>query len=505
MSRKITDLMEQLETQLLEEIEEIDVDKVCAERIKGHTMEKIQESQFFKDIRRKRRGHFKLGRMKKTFVIAIILSALIGIVVGAVSISPTLQEFFSKQLNLVLPHAQEVQKSVSQNGVTMTVDTAIAGNSGGLIVLRVTKDDGSALEEGSEFKKFEVNIEGIGSSAYGHGWQLSEDKKILTYMIDLKKMGSIVDVPIKITGRDIVRVTQNEEIISINLDEVKSAREIELYTSDEITGLDGESEIKLPENGELKGISLEHSDSDMVLGSVGFKNGTLYLYMEYTEAEGSLWQLYKLVDIRTGETLYSDNTEGRAGSDNRITIEKSFYQGITPEVLPYIKLVNLYNTYEVFEEGEWKLSFTLAPNKNIKTFKGKKSVVLKGERYDVERIEISALGGSIEGKKFVEDTSIMRNGLPELNVRLYLEDGSSIMMNHIMASGGDDGGDYNVYIEAGEHWGSLTTQEKEKRRQEANENMYKRTEGYEYFLDLPIIDIDQVESIQIEDMIFPLK
>ena len=137
MSIKITDLIKQVEGELLEEIEEMDIDKGCIERIKRRTMEKIKEAPSSKATSRTRKGSFKLRKMKKILIIAAILGALIGIGVGAISISPTLQEFFSKQLNLVLPHAQEIQKSINDNGVTMTVDTAVAGNSGGLIILRL--------------------------------------------------------------------------------------------------------------------------------------------------------------------------------------------------------------------------------------------------------------------------------------------------------------------------------------------------------------------------------
>lgn len=498
MSIKITDLIKQAEDELLEEIEEMDIDRECIERIKRRTMEKIKEAPSSKATSRRIKGSFKLRKMKKGLIIAAILGALIGIGVGAISISPTLQEFFSKQLNLVLPHAQEIQKSINDNGVTMTVDTAVAGNSGGLIILRITKDDGTTFEEGSEFRDFKVSIEGVRSSSYGHGWKLSEDRKVLTYMINLKAIGDIVDTPIEVSGKDIVRVIQHEEMLPINLAEVKPAREQELYTTTEI----------ISDKGGLKGISLEHPYSDVVLGSVGFQNEKFYLYMEHKETEGSLWQLYKLVDMRTGQTLYSDSSEGHAESQSQIETQKVFYKGLTPEDLPYIKIVKLYNTYETFVEGEWKINFTLEPNKNIKTFKGKRSIPLKGEKYEVNNIEISAMGGSIEGYKFIEDTSVIRNGTPDLYIKLYLKDGEVVVMNSIMSSSGDDGENReycNIYIEAGEDWDSFTPEEKEKRRQEANENMYKRTGGEGYFLEVPFIDIEQVESIEIEGVIFPLK
>lgn len=126
----------------------------------------------------------------------------------------------------------------------------------------------------------------------------------------------------------------------------------------------------------------------------------------------------------------------------------------------------------------------------------------------MNNIEISAMGGNIEGYKFIEDTSVIRNGTPDLHIKLYLKNGEAIVMNKVMSSSGAEGENReycNVYIEAGEDWDSFTPEEKEKRRQEANENMYKRTGGEGYFLEVPFIDIEQVESIEIEGVIFPLK
>lgn len=43
MSIKVTDLIKQAEGELLEEIEEMDIDKGCIERIKRRTMEKSRK------------------------------------------------------------------------------------------------------------------------------------------------------------------------------------------------------------------------------------------------------------------------------------------------------------------------------------------------------------------------------------------------------------------------------------------------------------------------------
>lgn len=520
MSKKITELMEHLEEELLEHIAEIEVDEESAKRIKERTKCKIEERQELEesekdeiqqiysktiDLRETKKGPIRIGKLKKTLLIAAALCGLIGVAVGAISISPTLQEFFSERLDLVTPHAQDIQKSVSDNGITMTVDTAVAGNSGGIVILRVMQEDGSTFEEGSEFRDFKVHIEESGSIGYGNGWELSEDRKVLTYMIHLQTIDAIVDSPIEIVGRDIVRVTAQEEIMPIDLSQVTPARERELFTSEVIVDEVGAVKLETPESGKLKGIDLEHPYSDVVLGSVGFENGAFFMYMEYKEAEDALWQMYRLIDTRTGKTLFSTGSEGRSSSRDAIHIEKTYYEGITPEDLPYLKLVKMYNTYETFTEGEWKLSFTLEPNEHVKTFKGKKAVPFEGGNYEVKAIEVCALGATINGIQNFDAKQSEAEGVPELSFKLNLQDGSEVMMHSVILSGYGDGEPWTIYIEAGEPWSSFTEEEKEAKRREAEESMYERAEGYDYFLELPIIEIEKVESIQIEDVIFKLK
>lgn len=528
MSKQITELMEHLEDELLENITEIELDEGSVKRIKERTKCKIEEREGSEESKKKqeeyfvgdktqhsssqpidlqeaKKGRVKLGKLKKALLIAAVLCGLMGVAVGAISISPTLQEFFSERLDLVTPHAQDIQKSVSHNGVTMTVDTAVAGNSGSILILRVTKDDGSTFEEESEFRDFKVYLLEGGSNGYAHGWELSEDKKVLTYIIHFKTMASIVDSTIEIIGKDVVRVTQQEEVLPIDLSQVTPARERELFSEEIIVHETGDVKLEMPENGELKGIDLEHPYSDVVLGSVGFKNGTFFTYMEYKEKEDALWQMYRLIDTRTGETLFSTGSEGKSSSRGAIHIEKTYYEGITPEELPYLKLVKMYNTYETFVEGEWKLSFTLEPNQHVKTFKGKKSVPFEGGSYEVKDIEVCALGATINGIQNFDTGQDVEQGRPELSFKLKFQDGSEMMMNTVMQSGYGSGETLDLYIEAGEPWSSFTEEEKEEKRREAEESMYERAQGYDYFLEIPIIDIEKVESIQIEDVIFKLK
>lgn len=532
MSKKISEFMEHLEEELIEGIEDAKVNKKMADRIKTQALQGIriaeennavegtdivggneEESVVSKTDSEAQQKYIErqtkvkpirfMKNFKKALLIAAALCALIGGTVGAISVSETLQEFFSESLELVLPDTQEINQSMSQNGVTMTVKTAVADNTGGLVVIQLTKDDGSAFEPGSELKEFHIDVASGGSRGYWHEWELSEDNKVLTYIASLTTTQNIAGEGMCIKGTDVVIVTQVEEEVSIDLSTGYVQESKENKTQENIGGELFKEEESLGDRTMI-GISLGHPYSDLMISKYGFVNGRFFIETKDTYREGSIWQMLRLVDTRTGKTVGSDGGQEQYTSDHPVRVGVDWYDEIKESDLPYIKPVIMYNTYESVVEGDWAVDFILKENKNVKTWRGKQKIELDGNVLELTNVELSLLGGKLDGIACFNEGS-GGSGRFEPEIIVWMEDGSSLSMNQTHSSSGGEGEVYTMGVERGRSWNTYTEEEKAKLRAEAEENMYKRQAGITKLSAEKFIDVEQVVSIQIEDTVIPLK
>ncbi|PHV70071.1 hypothetical protein CS063_12255 [Sporanaerobium hydrogeniformans] len=495
MRLKVSNLVESLQEEILKEIDEVYVEEELKLNIKRKTLEKIyanNESSFKQEASKK-----VYRRTTKRFLALVaVLIGSVGILVGAMSVNDSIYEWFSENISVILPHAQEINASVSQNGLTVTVDTAVAGNSGGLILISVTKDDGSSFEGNEEFKTFKVMVDEVGSAGSSYEWDFSQDKKKMTYIVNLSVLDTLTYKPVTLKASDLAIVTPKEKEVPINLKEILQK---EPPTQDVFDRPEGE------------GISLQHPDCDARLQAVYFEGDKLCIEMAYTSKEKGLWQRVSLVDTRTGKLIDTSrgSSESSTGESN-LSFTKDIYEGLTVADLPYLKLMNQYNDYEYLALGEWELHFKLNPNENVKKSKRTYKIPVEEGYVEVNQVELSIVGGSIEGKavynetKEGKDISLTEDFTSQLPIILRMKDGTKVQMYHYLSSYGGDNGEYGSYIKPGKPWESYAEEEKERLREEALEKRYVRVPGFTSILPEQFIAIEKVESLQIKDVVIPL-
>ncbi|MGL4345190.1 MAG: hypothetical protein ACRCTE_08340, partial [Cellulosilyticaceae bacterium] len=381
MDHKISELLNTIEDDLIEIIEDVSVSPQLTKRIQARSLREISATQ------PSGKSYAKPCRiLKRTLMIAAILLLLTFSVMGAISISPTLQDFFGDRLNLILPSVQGINQSVSQNGVTMTVETALASNSGALIVVHLTKDDQTPFAPNSQIKNFNLsNTSSSGGSSWSHAWELSEDHMILTYVANLRCDGSTVGTSVTIKAEDIVIVSPHEMQLPIDLSAIAntdlSPDTPGIFTKDKLTPA---------------GIPLEHPESDITLSGASYKHNTLQLTFENTT--GNITDLTDLRNTMTQEILEDDGYNGQTSSISPVSLHTFTYPNITPEVLDDLALFNLYNTYDLQQEGQWETTFTLQADKQVKgNKKNFKTQLDEDTSLQITDIELSALGGKING------------------------------------------------------------------------------------------------------------
>lgn len=514
MEKKLTDLIEMLEDDLLEDIEEQEVDEDMAQRIKSRALEPTS----------KKIVPFKRPRIKRILLVAVI-TGLLTTTIGAISSNKTLRQFFNQHLSILLPSTQEVAKSISYNGITMTIDTAFGGNSGGVIVINFTKDDGSSFEVGEQFKDFQVKIEEANSGlSYGHGWELSEDKKVLTYIVDLKTDGDLVGKGITITAKDSVIIYPKEEVMSLNLADLYENKQIDSIKNLEDEQMEKQEEKLIQEENDIheekqierkekpEGIFLEHPYSDVVLSDIDFSKDELKLGMEYTYLDKALWYMFELYDTRTNETIEATESRSMHSSRCPVITETWTYEGITKDDLPYLRLKKYYNEYKYITKGTWKNTFTLQKNSNVKKLKKSIHIPLKEGYFKIEDIELSVIGIHVKGTvnhpsekdNILADNQIYEE-LMELEKYILMKDGERVKLSNTLCSGSNDQFITYLTLVNDLDWENMSEEEKAIKRKQAMEESRKAQSNLLNMIQDRYIDVNQVEALEIQGVKIPLK
>ena len=489
MSKKISDIVELIEENLVEEIEQVEISEEEAMHIKENILKKIEDFTEENPIEIKKYRKSSKKALKRFWMIAAILGLLVTTAIGAIGISETIGRFFKEQMSLLLPNTQEINEAVSKNGVTMTVDTAIASDNGGIVILHFTKDDGSTFEDESEIKKFNIGLKAMGSSSWSHGWELSKDRKVLTYLVDLRCNASIIGSSLKVMAEDIAIVTPKEKMVPIELSKI---------VGENLRG--EEKDVFAKDRKGPAGISLEHPHSDAKLSEVMFIGNTLEVEIEYTYIDNSINMAFELIDTRTGEVIEESEWGERSHTITDLKTVRIAYGVVAREDLPYLAYKVSYNDYDIKQEGLWEKEFTFQNNDFTKHIKKVVEVPVEGGTLIIDTLEISLLGGRIEGK-IQQNYQIKEKNIydfhRDFNIELILKDGSRIPMYNQLSSqypGNDGIIDFYMNISV-----------KRDEDKEAVEEVESKRGNIGHIIEQKFIDIDQVVGIQIEDTTIKLN
>lgn len=484
MNKRLSGVFEEIGDEVLEdmekEIEEIqrgleeDKEDISLERIKELAMRGIEveknetneKSIALEAYRKKRRPHLKR--------LIIPLVAAVGLSVGVIATthySETLSSLFGQ----FFPYSEQVQsigKSMSASGVTLTAEGAFIDKKSGLFIASLRKEDGTSFENGTEIGQMSLQTQKPGSMGWSVSNILSDDGKQLNCIVDLSSSQQLSGQQLILKAEDLKVWRRLEAVSKINLTEIsKTPIEANWRNHDSEDGL----KIKLSED--IEGITLDR---------INWSEQKLEIITSYADRKNIEHQSasFSLVDTETGQVYEAAQSEHYWSEEEALNKDYTTFIGVTELDLEHLALKVNMNYYEVTMQGSWEVGFKLDDNKMIKTKKVNQIVKSGENKCFVKKVEISALGVTIQGTKLSAAIEQLED------ISLQMKDGTSIKLwNSGMNS---SFGKFNMYYkveideEAPLEQGEMGTMES---------NAFNLRQ---------FIEIEDVESIVIEGITIPL-
>ena len=203
MSRKISEMMDNLDIKYLESYDEgelygddkerealLDTDKKVNEMpsldvIKRRALEGIKVTSIESHREAKKEKKSRLKGKKRILLPLVAVFTALGMSVVAVSNSPVLSSLIGDQFAMIHKEAQVVGQSVNNQGIIFTVEEAVIDSSSGFIALSFAKENGEAFEENTFVDDIHLSFANPSSMGYSCQPVYSEDMKKLYYFIDI--------------------------------------------------------------------------------------------------------------------------------------------------------------------------------------------------------------------------------------------------------------------------------------------------------------------------------
>lgn len=525
MSKRISELIDELESKYLDEveIEETErLDTVSFDRIKEVAMKNLespgieeQEADLkyidLADKKKKKIGNKKV--LKKMFIPLVAALTLIGVSAMAIKSNDTLRELFGEALPFIQSELQEISKSVTEGGVTFTAESAAIENKAGLFILSFTKEDGSSFEEGTVVRDLVPNAQKHGGMGWSKQTTMTEEGKKLVYIVDLSADKNLYGQKITYTAKDLGVWKEDQEVLPIDLyDAYQQTMAINYNT-----------EVEAWETYDTsKGLNLALIESykGYELDRVELKDQTLELITStwVPNGEETLDVVnIQLIDTRTGEEIENKGGSSTWNPSDQIQRHLNRFSGVTLEDLPYLQMQIEYSCFITQTKGQWEVAFELDKNKNLKEKKLIKNIENESMGVMLHDLEISKLGLKLEGLRY-------KGKLDYLNGYLEMKDGTKV---EIIPSGMSS--KWNLVFVSHYKRGKVLTEEEVREKndrigqqsiqEEENEKeglwttitnrtseVSVQTGGIDYDInENQFIDLENVEAIVLEGVRIPLK
>lgn len=383
MNRKLSEILDDLECQWLEDIElEEDerLNKISFENIQARAIQGIEESDgnlISIDKIKNKKSSVK-RKFKRVIIPLVAAVSLMGITAVAINSNEGLREILGEALPFLQSEIQSIGKTTTHTGITFTAEAAAIENKAGMFFLSFEKEDGSIFEDGTTFRRIQPNMQKKGGMGWGSESTLIEDEHKLMALVDLSGSKELYNQKIEFTAYDIGVWQEGEIVPQIKLDEVYK---------------------KIVAHQEV-GIPLIESFEEYTLDKVEFEGDTLNLVTSVSSTNGeSLLRhdMITLIDRRTGKEIEIDSGSGSWDAEmQRDTMCRRFV-GISESDLPYLEMKIEYSYFEPLVNGEWKVAFELDKNQNVKEKKLFKQIQTEDINVTLHDIQISKLGVKIEG------------------------------------------------------------------------------------------------------------
>lgn len=508
MNRKLTDLMEDIQENLIKEIiEEIEVEEVLGvsiDRIKTlatSNIEKTPKDERVSDeaYKQKKDTHLEtketnergkgtkpkkiIGLFTKRMLIPLVAATLVVGAVAAANYNPTLKGIFGEFFPFK-DQIQPIEKSMSAQGLTFTAEGALIDKKSGLFIASFTKNDGSTFEEGSEVKQMQVQTERPGGMGWSIQSSLSEDKKQLNCIVDLSSSQKLYGQKLTLEANGI-RVWKNlSKVSDIKLEALMKAEIKQPWKS--YTSANGLNQNLVEEFKELKLDAFYVSDKGIELITSYYDEENIEDQTTYIE----------IIDERTNQSYEASNSEHYWSEKEALNKDYYVFNQFKKEDLPYLKFKVGNNYYESILKGQWQVEFQLDKNSQTKTKYVHQTIQDENQKLTITKIEVSVLGVTLEGYRGFKRID------PLKKIYLKMKDGTRIDLNN---SGMNAGIKFNMYYNVVRDEDSKEEQSLNEKKELAEGSIGEIVNSASDLLVYDFINIEEVQSIVIEGVEIPLE
>ncbi len=411
--------------------------KASNNRIRNMVMDEVEEPR-------------KKSRLRRAVLIPIAAVLILFCATAiAANYSTNFRLFLKQNFGMFEDKIQEINYSVSNGKLTMTVESAINLGSSSMTLVKFTKDDGSSFSKFNDFRRlgiYQYNNEETSHFEYmkqpyeGYINFVEkvdiEDDKALYYVITLANASDVTEKDYTIFADEL-----EYDLNGVIKPEVNMVKLLEEYP---LAVEEGKYEIDIQNFG----IDAVDEYCPVTFEGIARDGNKLYLYFDTPKKLFSEEQKENIYMNEFGVAyLYNEKSDSYVEVTNRykydspLSADQSRYcaeidiSGI--EELSDYEILTYIHYYAFMYDWRWKVE----PHENglsaaVKFEKGEQSIDkvfeesfrIHGTRYELDKLSLSRIGLYVEGNIIGDDWRSF-NGLTKLQIHLVYENGETLELN----------------------------------------------------------------------------
>ncbi|MGL4797800.1 MAG: hypothetical protein ACRCWY_00175, partial [Cellulosilyticaceae bacterium] len=362
------------------------------------------------------------------------------------------------------------------------VEGAVIDEKAGMVIVSAEKLDGTAFDKDATFYFTQIDMEKPGGLGWGTQTFVSESGDKLYTLIDFSGSRKLANQKLTVRSGAIGVWHDGEAILDL----------ADLYTQAQ----------------HVPGTQLTSTIPELMLEAITIEDGELIITTSYKGEpnQHNIQPHIRLIDTRKDtERMYLGGTASWNEELSQHTMIDR-YQNISEEDIPYMQVAldGRYFDYDI--KGNWEVAFNLSKNPKVITKRPHISVKRYDSEIKIKEVSVSALGVKLEGTKNTKpmkiDKAILhmkdgsklhltRNSLSTVANYFYtqhmtVEPNAEEMLTSVNTGGGTSSSGFGTYSESVMSVSTQATMEGE-------------------ILVARIIDLQQVESLEVEDIIIKLN
>lgn len=377
----------------------------CKERTSSEGTERfkreIEDEKLCNSSRGSKRGKHP-RRLARRILIPLVAAVCLSVgAVAATHYNETLRNLFGQ----IFPYSEQIQsieERMSVAGIVFTAEGAFIDDKTGLFIASFMKEDGTAFDTGTEAAQIRLLMEQSNAMGWNVYNELSEDKKKLICIVNLSSSQKLHGKALTLMAEDLKAWRNIKAVSPVSLSKTEQMPiEGNWKNYNSTDGL----EAKLSET--LEGLMLDR---------VYLSDEGLEIITSFADKEGIQDQYYdlSLVNQQTGESILASESEHYWSEEEDLNKDYTLFAGITAQDLEHLKLAVSSEFNEIITEADWEVSFSLNQNSQVISKKVNKIIKSGDETAFIRKIQVSALGVTIQGVKLSRDMTGFKNVYLEL-------------------------------------------------------------------------------------------